>query len=838
MLSIAEFRTEYRNNPIGIDTESPRFFWILKSDKKATIQEHYQLHVKEDGKIVWDSGIVNSKQSIHVEYDGEGLKACTRYEVILEVKDNHGDIGRTNGWFETGLMNPVNMKADWITHGYEDDVECCPVFTKEFPLIGKVLNARIYTSALGVYELKVNGMKADDSFLAPGWTSYHHRLQYQIYNVTELLNNDNIIEMTVGNGWFKGQLGWENESNHYGKRTAIISQLQIDYKDGTSETIVTDTSWEYTTGIRRSSELYAGEVIDLTFKGDTKKSVRTFEYDKTVLVAQECAPVRITERVNAKKIIITPKEEVVIDFGQNLTGVIEAKVNFLKGTSIVIQHAEVLDENGNFYTENLRGAQATDTFICSGGDDLFLPALTFHGFRYIKIEGIGKDIDLNAFTACVLHTDMEVTGTFSCSHKSINQLQSNILWSQRDNFLDIPTDCPQRDERLGWTGDAQVFAATAGYNMDVAQFFAKWLRDLAQEQTVINGVLHVVPNILENTEGAAAWGDAATVIPWCMYEIYADKRILKEQYQSMKDWVAYIQSKAGDNQLWQSGFQFGDWLGLDMEEGSDRIGATDVYLVASAYYALSTSLVIKAAKVLGYNDDIEHYQKLYDRIRESFRKEYITQTGRLVSETQTACLLALHFDLAQGEHRDRIIQSLIDNLKRHDNHLVTGFVGTPYLCLTLSENDQHNLAGEVFLKSDYPSWLYEVGMGATTIWERWNSMKEDGSIDNDGMNSFNHYAYGSIGEWMYKKLGGIELLEPGYEKIQIAPKPIDGITWVDTSVKTMYGPLSCHWTKDNEHYTVKVTIPVNTTAVLVLPGTNERVELGSGDYSYDYISKD
>ncbi len=834
MIAITDLKTEYRVNPIGIDIQKPRFLWAFTSDRKNTMQQSYVIHVASSEGIVWDSGEVRSSQSVHVLYAGMALKPCTRYTVKVKITDNYGETASLEGWFETGLMSYQNFDAGWITHGYNDDFEPCPVFYKDFSLSGKIKCARVYASALGIYELMLNDEKVGDAFFAPGWTNYKARVQYQTYDITNLLKENNRILMTVGNGWFKGIYGYENKPNNYGNRTAVIAQLQIEYTDGTCETIITDESWHYTTGPRRFSEIYNGETIDFTYTANKGGNALSFEYPTSVLTAQECEFVRITKRIKPQKLIITPKGEAVLDFGQNLTGIVEARLDCPKGTKVVLNHAEVLDKDGNFYTENLRNAKATDTFICSGGQDVFLPAFTYHGFRYLRIEGLGKNIDTNGFTACVLYTDLEQTGSFNCSHSGVRQLQSNIQWSQRDNFLDIPTDCPQRDERLGWTGDAQVFASTAAFNMNVSLFFTKWLKDLATEQTLDHGVPHVIPNILGKAEGAAAWSDAATIIPWTMYMVYGDSRILSEQYPSMKMWVEYIRSKAGPNKLWQTGFQYGDWLGLDKEEGVDRIGATDVYLIANAFYAYSTKLLTQAAKVLGYHDDEEEYHKLYNQIIDAFRLEYITQTGRLVSETQTACILVLYFNLAEEKHRKCILHSLLENLARHNNHLVTGFVGTPYLCKTLTDNGQHVVAGDIFLKKDYPSWLYEVGTGATTIWERWNSMLPDGSIENTGMNSFNHYAYGSIGNWMYEKLGGLQIVEPGYRKSRIAPMPINGITWAEVSLKTLYGKLACQWKYENMIFKVDITIPANTNAVVVLPGKNEEFELGSGSYHFEY----
>ena len=833
-LQLKNLTVEYQSQPFGIDILEPRFSWHLCSDKADIVQESYSIQVLTSEGTVWETGVIQSDQSHLVKYEGKPILPKTRYQMVVSVTDNYGCIAISNTWFETGLMSAENMKACWITHEYEDDVEACPVFIKKFLLPAKVKQARLYASALGVYQASLNGDKIGDIFLAPGWTCYNKRIQYQTYDVTHLLQSENQIEITVGNGWYKGDFGFDNRNTNYGDRTAVIAQLEIELEDGARQVILTDESWNYTTGPRRYSEIYHGETIDYTFVPEDLNEAVVLRHPTNLLVAQECEPVRITKRLRPQKVITTPKGETVLDFGQNLVGVVEAKLKYPKGTTITLQHAEVLDQHGNFYTANLRSAKATDTFLCSGSNDIFLPAFTFHGFRYLKIEGLDDALEPDNFTACVLHTDMQITGTFSCSHKGITQLQSNIQWGQRGNFLDIPTDCPQRDERLGWTGDAQVFASTAAYNMNVALFFTKWLRDLAAEQTPELGVPRVVPNLLSTLEGTAAWGDAATVIPWTMYLTYGDTRILQEQYPSMKGWVEYIHSKAGENNLWQSGYQYGDWLALDKEEGSGNGGGTDVYLVASAYFAYSTQIVAWSAELLGYAEDAEKYSALHQLIVEAFQKEYITQTGRMVCETQTACVLALYFDLAKQEDRDRILTSLTNNISKHNNHLTTGFVGTPYLCHTLTENGQHALAGKIFLKRDLPSWLYAVDLGATTIWERWDSMKKDGSFDETGMNSFNHYAYGSIGDWMYKRLAGIQIAQPGYKKSRIAPMPIPGITWVDASIETPYGLLVSNWNCSNNLFRLDIEVPANTTAIICFPGKEEEIELGSGRYHYEY----
>lgn len=837
-MQITDLRVEYRKNPIGLDVKIPRFSWKLNSAQTDTVQTAYRIVVTSDGEEIWNSGRLTSDQSVLVEYGGPSLFARRVYEYRVEVWDNHGETAEADGSFEMGLLAGTNFRAEWITHPFVPEETACPVFTKTVALAKEVVSARMYATVLGVYEIQINGKRVGDSFFAPGWTNYKKRLQYQTYDVTDLLigGGEAAIEIMVGNGWYKGIFGFTCTPNRYGDRTALLAELHVEYKDGSKEVIATGADWSVKTGEVRYSEIYMGETIDSTYRADDTVAAMAFSYPKENVVAQECEPVRITERTPAKEFIRTPKGEMVLDFGQNMTGIVEVRAHGKPGQKIVIRHAEALDKDGNFYPETLRQAKSVDTYICDGTEQIFLPHFTFHGFRYICVEGL-EEVNPADFTACTLHTDMRETGRFTCSNGMVNQLQSNIRWGQRSNFLDIPTDCPQRDERLGWTGDAQVFCKTASYQMETALFFAKWLRDLKSEQTDKFGPPHVVPNILDAQDAAAAWSDAATIIPWTLYEMFGDRRILEEQYGSMKGYVDYITAHCGESGLWQTGYQYGDWLALDKEESADRTGATDKYLVANAYYAYSAGLVANAVAELGLGEDAKKYAALKQKIVELFREEYITATGRLVSETQTGCVLALHFGLAQEKHRERIAKSLETNIAVHKNHLSTGFVGTPYLCHVLSENGLHDLAGTIFLKEDYPSWLYAVKKGATTVWERWNSILPDGSFDESGMNSLNHYAYGSIGDWMYGKLAGITPAKPGYKEIRIKPRFIRGITDVDASVETPYGTVRSAWSCKDGRITVDVAIPANATAYVHLPEKEEVLELGSGVWHYEYETK-
>ena len=832
-MRLYDLRTEYRVNPMGLTAKAPRFSWKIESQEKDTLQTAYEIHVTdENGKLVWNSGKKVTDQSVLIPYEGEALASETMYTVQVSVADNHGNTESVEGTFETGIFDNTEFKAQMITSDFPEEGTACPIFGKTFALDKKVKKARLYATAHGVYEVTLNGQTVGDYRMAPGWTSYHNRLQYQIYDVTELLAADNKIEITVGNGWYKGILGFYCQPNQYGTQVGAFTELHVEYEDGSKEVVATDETWSVKTGEIRYSEIYMGETIDTDAPEIAEGKAVVKEFDRAVLTAQENEPVRITERISGKELIVTPKGERLVDFGQIITGVVEVHVKGEKGQKIVIRHAEVLDKDGNFYPETLRQAKSIDTFICNGEEQIFRPHFTFHGFRYICVEGM-EEFTTDQFVACVTHSDMEKTGDFNCSNQKINQLQSNITWSQRDNFLDIPTDCPQRDERLGWTGDAQVFSWTAAFNRNTALFYTKWMRDVAAESSLEKGVPHVVPDIL-GQYSSSAWSDVAVIVPWVVYQIYGDKGILEENWKCMHEWVDYIKNNCGENGLWQTGFQYGDWLALDKEESADRTGATDKYMIANAYYLYVTELVKKTAEVLGKADEAAKYADLYETTLDAFQREYYTETGRIVSETQTGAILSLYFNLAREKDRKRILNTLLTNIANHKNHLATGFVGTPYICHTLSENGEHEMAATLFMKEDYPSWLYAVNMGATTIWERWNSIKPDGTFDESGMNSLNHYAYGSVGDWMYRKVAGLSQLEPGYKKFQVKPMFVKGIEEWGTEFESVYGKIVAKTSCKNGKIHVHVEVPANTTAVIILPEKEEVQEVGSGIYDYEY----
>jgi len=831
-MQVYDFRTEYRKNPTGLSVRIPRFSWKIASEKENTVQVSYKISVSCKGGKVWDSGRVDSCQSVLIPYKGEELQPERRYEVKVTIEDNYGSVCEADTWFETGVFDTQTFRAQMITHDFPEEETACPVFYRKFEARKRIEKAIIFATAHGVYEISLNGSRIGEDYMAPGWTSYHNRLQYQCYDITKNLEKDNLVEMTVANGWYKGILGFDCKPDRYGNRVEAFAEIHIWYGDGEMEVIATDESWGVRTGYIRYSEIYMGETIDTDNPAIREGKVSAAAFDKSLLTPQECEPVRVTERLEAKKVWRDPQGNFLADFGQNITGLVEIKIKGDRGQQIRIRHAEVLDKDGVFYPDTLRTAISHDTYILNGEEQVLMPHFTFHGFRYIAVDGM-EEIKPEMFTACAMHSDMERIGSFHCSNDKVNQLQSNISWGLRDNFFDIPTDCPQRDERLGWMGDAQVFSWTAAFNRNTALFFAKWMRDISAESSLEKGVPHVVPDIV-GSYSSAAWSDAAVIIPWVVYQTYGDTRILEESWKCMHEWVDYIQDKTEEDGLWKTNYQYGDWLALDREQGEGSVGATDIYLVANAYYLYVTDLVKQTAEVLGKKEEAEYYRNLYGRTLESFQSEYFTSRGRIVSETQTACALALYFHLAREKDREKILRALKVNIENHKNHLTTGFVGTPYLCHALSENGAHDMASVLFMKEDYPSWLYAVNMGATTIWEKWDGIYPDGTMPHPGLNSMNHYANGAVGDWMYRKIGGINQLEPGYHRFYVKPMFLRGMEEARTELETPYGKIISYWCCRNKKIRVKVTVPANTMAVLYLPEKEGVLEIGSGEHCYEY----
>ncbi|WP_078393698.1 alpha-L-rhamnosidase [Shouchella patagoniensis] len=825
MISITKMTCEDTENPIGLDCETPRFSWIVRSSRPDYKQTRYELQVMTDNggqEVIWSRRDFTD-QSIHVQYDGPPLESYKGYywRVRVWAEDERSGWSES-AYFAMGILKVEEWKADWITsaNASEANTFACG---KEFQVKKNVFKAVIYATSLGLYELTLNGSQVSDYALTPGWTNYHNRIQYQAYDVTSYLQANNELRAIIGEGWYNGHLGWAGEKDTYGNKNGLLVQMRIEYEDGEVDWVITDRSWQELETPILMSDLYNGEMYDARISFEPIGQMRGFSYPKSHLVAQENEPVAVFERLAPQRLFKTPKDELVLDMGQNMVGVIELKVRGEEGQTVQLVHGEVLDSDGNFYRDNLRTAEQSISYICRGeGEEMYRPHFTFHGFQFVKLTGFPEDVRAEDFTGLVLHSNMEQIGLFQTSDTSINQLQHNILWGQKGNFVDVPTDCPQRNERLGWTGDAQMFIRTANFNMGTKRFFQKWLRDLAFNQSASGSVPFVVPDILNGQfngnqgRNCAAWGDAAVICPWTLYLSYGDDRVLSEQYESMKAWVNYIRSTSEAGVLWQGEFQLGDWLALDAEENS-YYGATDNDLVASAYYAYSTKLLAKTARVLGKLDDYHQYKNLFKKIKQAFQDTYITGIGKLYSDTQTAYVLTLHFGLAPKHERQALADQLVKLIRQNDNHLTTGFVGTPYLCHALSDNGYTDVAYDLLFQRSYPSWLYQIDRGATTMWEHWDSIKEDGSFWSTDMNSFNHYAYGSIGDWMYQNITGFDLVEPAYKTSILAPKPTTRLSSAKGSLETPYGKLVLDWYLEGDTYTVSGTVPENTSAYICLP---------------------
>ena len=858
MLKVVGLRADYQQNPVGI-VRPPQLGWKIESDRNNTVQKSYAVQVAADprfSEVLFDSGAVESGESAQVGLNME-LASSTRYFFRVRITDNFGRQSEWSvpAWFETALLTQAEWQAKFISAESEDNAEKSDTryLRREFILKKGVVSATLYATALGLYELHINGKRVGDGRLTPGWTSYNKHLLYQTFDVTGLLRDGpNAVGALLGAGWYKGDMGFKRRRNHYGRRTALLCQMKIRYSDGTESIVISDESWKGSPAPITFAEIYDGECYDARLEADGWsepgfddahwRPVEEVEYDKSLLTAQTGCLVKEIETLPGKRLFRTPEGDLVLDFGQNLSGWVRFSVKGNRGDRVVLKHAEILDAAGNFYTENLRTAKETIVYTLKGGGcETFEPHFTFQGFRYVKIEEFPGEPAAENFTAVVLHSDMELTGTFACSNPDINQLQHNILWGMKGNFIDVPTDCPQRDERLGWTGDAQIFARTACYLMNTDPFYRKWLRDLKHDQFPDGGVPFVVPDILTGTmdddpisQGAkvsAAWGDAAVIIPWTLYLCYGDRRVLEDQYASMRAWVEYVRSQAQGETLWKTGFQYGDWVALDAEEGS-YLGATPNDLVATAYYAYSTGILAKTAGVLNKNEDAAAYDALYRRIVTAFQREYFTPSGTLAARTQTAHILALMFDLTPEAYREQTVQTLLDLLEEHGGHLVTGFVGTPYFCHVLSRNGCTRQAYDLLLKDDFPSWLYQVKQGATTVWEHWDGLKPDGSMWSPDMNSFNHYAYGAVGDWLYRVSAGIEIDEsaPGYKHFFLNPHIGGQLGFVTATCESPYGTIRSHWEIAGQDVTFEFTIPANTSATVMLE--NAEAILATGGLSF------
>ncbi len=683
--------------------------------------------------------------------------------------------------------------------------------------------AVLRATALGLYFAELNGVRVGDRYLTPGWTSYNKMLQVQEYDVSALLKDgENVLSFTVGEGWYCGGLTWEQKRHIYGEQTAVCADLIF-----ADRTVSTDESWTAKESVIRESGIYDGETQDFTAKLKPL-TVCEIAFDKIVLVPQICEPVRNIERLAVKEILHTPTGELVYDFGQNMAGVVEIKTPEDFNGTLTLQFAEIL-VNGNFYTDNLRSAKATDTFTVKGARTL-VPEFTFHGFRYMKLTG--AELPKENITAMVRHTDMKRTGHVRTSNARFNRLMDNVVWGQKGNFVDVPTDCPQRDERLGWTGDINVFCTTAAYNYDIRAFMKKWLADLRNDQKEDGRIPHVAPDVLlkeSDSSTAAMWCDAITMVSWKLYTMYGDKSFLADNFEAMKK---FISAREGNmkNGLIAQGFEWGDWLALDNEAiiGNGVFGRTDSYYIANVLHVHSLKIVHETAKILGDKEAGKVYQEKYESHLKRVREEYFTMGGRLCLDTVTSQVLALYFDIVPETHRASLAKTLNENVIKHGYRVVTGFIGSPYLLFALSDNGYFETARRVLLNSGYPSWLYEVDMGATTVWERWNSLLPDGTPNPDGMNSYNHYAYGSVMEFVYRRIAGIEPAEAGFKTVRIAPNPCKGLAKLKVEYETVNGKIVSSYAQKDGKIKFTVEIPEDIQAEIILP--NERPIKTTGRY--------
>ncbi len=888
MATIANLKCEYRTDPIGIDITNPRLSWQLQTDRIGTRQTAYQIlaasqpDLLKPGKAsLWDSGKTDSDQSLHVVYAGMKLASRQRVYWKVTVWDESGVAhDSTPAFFEISLLKRTEWKAKWVGSslvGGPRSTIPAPYLRKSFAIPETVQSARLFVTALGFYECSINGHAVSTDVFNPGWTDYCQRIQYKVYDVANLLlQGENVLGAILGDGWAVGQTGW-NHRQLYVDRPQLFAQLEIVLASGRTITITTDRTWKVQVGPLLESDLQGGEAYDarrempgwdrVGFDDKQWQKVEVFDDLGMALVATNGPTVR---RIEELKPVGPPVDKgnanrfrYVYDLGQNMVGRVRIKASAPAGTTVTLRFAEVLDADGSIYTTNLRSARATDYYTFKGqGVEEWEPKFTFHGFRYVQIDGYPGEVAALTVTGVVLHSALESTGSFECSDPTINQLQRNIVWGQRGNFVDVPTDCPQRDERLGWTGDIQVFVRTAAFNMDVASFMSKWMRDVTDAQTEQGAVPPVVPKAgSDMDDGGPAWADAAIICPWTIYLCYGDQRILETSYDVMTKFMNFIIKEspgfircAPDYEGWPG---FSDWLAINANTPRDLIG--------TAFLAYDASLMAQIAAVLGKKQDTAKYQKLFASVKKAFGERYLKGSKipvtaappskirrqmdhadaisrgnlkavdygpidsdvfntDLFTPTQTAYVLALHFDLLPEKLREKAAAELVADIKRRNLHLSTGFVGSPYLPHVLSGTSQLNTAYDLLHQKTWPSWLYSVTQGATTIWERWDGWTPENGFQSPDMNSFNHYAYGAIGAWLYSTVAGIEIdpAQPGYKHAILRPQPGGGLTHASGKIKTPYGELVSEWTIEAGNFNWTIVVPPNTTATVYTPANDRQ----------------
>ncbi|GID17897.1 alpha-L-rhamnosidase [Paractinoplanes abujensis] len=737
---------------------------------------------------------------------------------------------------EAGLLEPADWTARFVSPREIGAFgRPAPMLTGTFPLGSDVVKARLYITAHGLYEASLNGQRVGDEVLTPGWTAYQHRLRYQTYDVTDLVTaGENRLEVNLGNGWWRGYLGFRNQHSLYGDRLAALAQLEAETADGQVHTLASDGTWTAREGTIVDDDLYNGQRADLSRELGPESPVDVVDADLSLLVAPDGPPIRVTDVLPAVEVFRSPSGRTLVDFGQNVVGWVRLTVRGAPGNHpVVIRHAEVL-EDGELGVRPLRTARATDEWIVDGPDTVILePTFTFHGFRYAEVTGVG-DLRAEDIEAVVVGSDLRRTGWFESDHDLLNRFHENVVWGMRGNFVDVPTDCPQRDERLGWTGDIQVFSPTASFLFDSAGFLTNWLADLAAEQQKDGSVPYVVPDVLRQPGPAtAAWGDAATIVPWVIYQRTGDRALLERQLPSMRAWVDKMAALAGSDLLWAGGFQFGDWLDPTAPPADPFRAKADPDVIATAHLARSAQVVAQAALAVGDGDVAREYGDLAGRVREAFAREYVTGGGRVLSDAPTAYALALQWALLPTpEQRQQAGQRLADLVRVAGFRISTGFVGTPLMTDALADAGEPELAYRLLLQTGVPSWLYPVTMGATTVWERWDSMLPDGSINPGEMTSFNHYALGAVADWLHRRVAGLAPAEPGYRRIEVRPLPTGQLNRATARHLTPYGEASVTWTRDGGQLRLDVVVPVGATATVHVPGRAEPIVVGHGRHDW------
>ena len=848
---ITELRVNHVTEPKGYCYEPVSFSWKVEEEKEAKKQKYARITVKKGEEVVFDSG--DDKDADSLDYPVRfHMESRCRYDWTVCVTADNGETAEASSFFETGKLQEA-WKAQWITPGEEiteTDVMAGYILEKEFQVLEKIEDARLYICGLGVYECYINGKKVGDEYLAPGYHSYDFHLQTNVYDVSAYLNpGKNQIQIWLGEGWFKSRLGFDGGvKNLYGDKLYAIAEL---YTDG-KLIVATGADWSGKVSPVVFSGIYDGEIYDARLEEEPKTCAAVCAVpDKCgELTERYSLPIVKKESFIPIEVIVSPKEETILDFGQNLTGWVEFDCALPKGEQIRLTACEIL-QDGCFYHENFRLAKTEFIYISNGKKAHVRPHFTFYGFRYMLAEkreeengawsALEPACEAYHFTAHHLRSDFDQIGQIVTGSAKVDQLFSNALWGQKDNFLDVPTDCPQRDERLGWTGDAQVFSETACYNMYMPAFYRKYLWDMRAEQSMIGGAVpNIVPRIKEGMiaeYGSCPWADAGVIIPWNVYLHYGSKTLLAETYPGMKAWVDYqrrLEEKEEGGHLIKSGFHFADWLALDNEQPGP-FGATDPLYIASAYYYCDAQIIAKSAEILGYTEDAAEYAQLAEEIREAVRIKYFDEDGLCVCPTQTGAAIAIMFGFAE-ENAGKEGNALSKRVTENQNHLNTGFVGTTMLCPALTETGHHAQAVDLLLNEDYPGWLYSVNLGATTIWERWNSVMPDGHMNPEGMNSLNHYSYGSIEAWMYGYTAGIRALEPGFRRAVIEPHPDERLGFVECTIKTAAGTYQSHWRYEEDgNVSYEIVVPFGCTGEIRLPDGRQFSAL-AGAYSIDYKS--